>query len=200
MPSRPNSVSAWSMRRRTAVYEQSPDSYRQRLVILHRIALLFPRRFFRWGKGDNMSSHPLPTLALILIFLFALPAVIFYLLTLQNALKRCAPASRTMPPGMVWLLLIPAFGLLWHFVVVMYIAKSLRNEFARLEIPCSESAPGQNIGLAACACNCAIFLPLLGGLASIAGLVLWIDYWIKIAHYSRDLEEHQAISPVSPIA
>jgi hypothetical protein len=30
---------------------------------------------------------------------------------------------------MVWLLLIPAFGLLWHFVVVMYIAKSLRNEF-----------------------------------------------------------------------
>jgi len=51
MPSRPNSVSARSMRRRTAVYEQSPDSYRQRLVILHRIALLFPRRFFSVGKG-----------------------------------------------------------------------------------------------------------------------------------------------------
>jgi hypothetical protein len=162
--------------------------------------MLFPRRFFGGGTGDKMGSHPLPTLALILIFWFGLLVGILYLQTLQNALKRCAPASRTMQPWMVWLLLIPAFGLLWHFVVVVYIAKSLRNEFARLEIPSSESAPGQNIGLAACACNCCIFIPLLGGLAAIAGIVLWIDYWIKIAHYSRDLEEHQAISPASPIA
>jgi hypothetical protein len=105
-----------------------------------------------------------------------------------------------MKPGYVWLTVIPAFGLLWHFVVVMNIAKSLRNEFARLGIPCSESAPGQTIGLAASACNCCFFIPLLGRLAAIAGLVLWIDYWIKIANFSRDLEEHQASTPVSPIA
>jgi hypothetical protein len=105
-----------------------------------------------------------------------------------------------MKPGYVWLVAIPAFGLLWHFVVVLNVAKSLRNEFARLGIPCSESAPGQNVGLAASACNCCIFIPWLGGIAAIVGLVSWIFYWKRIADYSRDLEEHQAITTVSPVA
>ena len=147
-----------------------------------------------------MASHQLPTLALILIFWFTLLAFLLYLQTLQNALKKCAPASRTMKPGQVWLAAIPVFGLIWHFVVVMHVAKSLGNEFARLGIPCPESTPGQNIGLAACVCNCCIFIPFLGGLAGIAGLVLWIFYWKRIADYSRDLEEHQAMTPVSPVA
>lgn len=147
-----------------------------------------------------MRSHPLPTLALILTLWFTLLAGILYLLTLQNALKKCAPASRTMEPWKVWLVAIPVFGLVWHFVVVTNIAKSLRNEFARLGIPCPESTPGQTIGLAACACNCFIFVPLLGRFAAIVGFVLWIAYWIRIANYSRDLEKHQAITPVSPIA
>ena len=147
-----------------------------------------------------MASHQLPTLALILIFWFTLLAFLLYLQTLQNALKKCAPASRTMKPGQVWLTAIPVFGLLWHFVVVMNIANSLKNEFARLGIPCPESTPGQNIGLAACVCNCSIFIPFLGGLAAIVGIVLWIFYWKRIADYSRDLEEHQAMTPVSPVA
>ena len=147
-----------------------------------------------------MGSHHLPTLALILVFWFALLAFILYLQTLQNALKKCAPASRTMKPGKVWLAVIPVFGLFWHFVVVINIAKSLRNEFARLGIPCPESAPGQNIGLASCACNCCIFIPFLGGLAAMVGIVLWVFYWKRIADYSRDLEERQEIAPISPVA
>jgi len=105
-----------------------------------------------------------------------------------------------MKPGKVWLAVIPVFGLFWHFVVVMNIAKSLRNEFARLGIPCPESAPGQNIGLASCACNCCIFIPFLGGLAAMVGIVLWVFYWKRIADYSRDLEERQEIAPISPVA
>jgi hypothetical protein len=147
-----------------------------------------------------MRSHPLPALALIVTLWFTLLVFILYLLTLQNVLKKCALASRTMKPWKVWLVAIPVFGLVWHFVVVMNIAKSLRNECARLEIPCHESIPGQNVGLAACACNCCIFIPLLGRFATIVGIVLWIAYWIKIANYSRDLEKHQAITPVVPIA
>src|ERR1700691_4225041 len=50
-----------------------------------------------------MESHHLPTLALILMFWSALLAFLLYLQTLQNALKLCAPASRTMKPGQVWL-------------------------------------------------------------------------------------------------
>jgi hypothetical protein len=68
-----------------------------------------------------MGSHQLPPLVLIVTFCFVLVALLLYLQTLQNALKNCAPASRTMKPGYVWLVAIPAFGLLWHFVVVLNI-------------------------------------------------------------------------------
>ncbi len=147
-----------------------------------------------------MQSHPLPTLALILILCFGLVALILYLLTLQNALKKCAPASRTMAPGRVWLTLIPLFGLVWHFIVVFNVAKSLGNEFTRLGIPCPEPAPGQTIGLASCVCNCCIFIPLLGGLAGLAGLVLWAIYWVRIANYSRALDAHLATDRVLAIS
>ena len=147
-----------------------------------------------------MQSHQLPTLALIVILWFTLLAILLYLLALQNALKKCEPTSRTMTPGKVWLALIPIFGLVWHFIVVLNIGKSLRNEFARLGIPCRESAPGQAVGLASCICNCCIFIPLLGRLAGTVGFVLWIAYWIRIANYSRLLDANQAKTATSSIA
>jgi hypothetical protein len=145
-----------------------------------------------------MQNHPLPVPALLAILCFGLIALILYLLTLQKALKKCAPTSRTMEPGRVWLTVIPLFGLVWHFIVVMNVAKSLGNEFARLGIPCPEPAPGQPIGLASCVCNCCIFIPLLGGIAGIAGLVLWAVYWVKIAKYSRALDVDLATNSVLP--
>jgi hypothetical protein len=147
-----------------------------------------------------MQSHPLPTLALIVILWFTLIALVLFLLALQGVLKKCAPASRTMEPGKVWLWLIPVFGLVWQFIAVMNVAKSLGNEFARLGIPCSQPSPGRAIGLAWCVCNCCIFIPLLGGLAGMAGLVLWIAYWIRIANFSRLLDERRATTQVIPTA
>ena len=156
--------------------------------------------FFIRQLGENMQSHPLPTLALILILWFSLLALILYLLALQDALKKCAPSSRTMKPGKVWLLLIPVFGLVWQFIVVVNIAKSLRNEFARLGTPCRESTPGQATGLLWCLCNCCILIPLLSHLAAMVGFVLWIAYWIRIVNYSRLLDANQTKTPTSSIA
>jgi hypothetical protein len=147
-----------------------------------------------------MHGQPLPTVPLIVMLWFALIAVILYLLALQNALRKCAPGARTMKPGKVWLCLIPVFGLIWQFILVRNIAKSLRGEFARRGIPCPERTPGQNIGLTMSACHCCAFIPWLGPLAAIAGIVLWILYWKKIANYSRVLDAHETTTPASPIA
>lgn len=46
------------------------------------------------------------------LVLAGLVVAIFYLLTLMRALQKCSPQSRTMQPGMVWLLLIPLFNLI----------------------------------------------------------------------------------------
>ncbi len=137
-----------------------------------------------------MSNLLLPTHLLMFAGIFGLllllPAI-FYLLTLQRALEKCAPNARTMQPGMVWLLLVPLFNIIWSFFVVLALAKSLANEFARRGVPSPEAEPGQSIGLAMCICACCGVIPILGVLASLASLVLWIMYWVKIAGYSQAL-------------
>ncbi len=54
---------------------------------------------------------------LIFIAILLVPFV-FYCLSLQKALNRCSPECRAMNPGMVWLMFIPLFNLVWHFFVV----------------------------------------------------------------------------------
>lgn len=136
--------------------------------------------------GDLLQPWHLMVLFCIFSLFFLVPAI-FYLLTLQKTLSQCAPVSRTMEPGMVWLLLVPLVNLVFNFFVVLAIAKSLANEFARRGIPSPEPQPGQPLGIAMCICACCVIVPLLGFFVGIAHLVLWIVYWVKIADYSRRL-------------
>lgn len=145
--------------------------------------------------GDLLQ--PWHLLVACFIAFFLIPAI-FYLAALQGALNKCAPTSRTMEPGTVWLLLIPLVNLVWNFFVVMSIAQSLANEYARRGIPSPEPMPGQPIGIAMCVCACCGFIPILGILAGLANLALWIVYWVKIAEYSRNLDVPQIAFPMPP--
>lgn len=124
---------------------------------------------------------------------------IFYILTLSKTLNKCSPASRTMQPGSLWLLLIPLFNLIWHFLVVSAIAQSLGNEFRTRGIA-AEPEPGKSPGMAMCICGVCGLIPLLGILASLASLVLWIMYWVKIAEFSRQLDAVRYVGATSNIA
>jgi hypothetical protein len=126
-------------------------------------------------------------LFLLVFFAGMLIPCIFYILTLSHALNKCSPASRTMQPGSLWLLLIPLFNLVWHFLVVSAMAQSLGNEFRTRGIV-AEPEPGKSPGMAMCICGVCGLIPILGILASLAGLVLWIMYWVKIAEFSRQLD------------
>ena len=146
----------------------------------------------------GLLFHPVHmAIVFVVCILFLIPAI-FYLLTLQSALGKCPPPSRTMDPAMVWLLLIPIFSLIWGFFVVMALAKSLGNEFRRRGIPTPDPLPGQSLGMAMCICACCGIIPLLGVLASLVALVLWIMYWIKIAEFSRLLDLPAAAIPAPP--
>jgi hypothetical protein len=133
-----------------------------------------------------LRSIGLPELTVLFFGFCALILIpaIFYLLTLQKALERCPPQSRTMPPGQVWLLLIPFFNLIWHFIVVNSVAASLRNEFTKRNIPLAEPEPGKPIGLALCIASVGGIVPLLNLIAGPIGLVCWVMYWVKISGYS----------------
>ncbi|HWA95816.1 MAG TPA: hypothetical protein VG844_14535 [Terracidiphilus sp.] len=115
-------------------------------------------------------------------------AAIFYILTLSRALEKCSPASRTMQPGMVWLLLIPLFNIVWSFLVVIALGRSLGNEFRLRNLPNPSPEPGKGIGLAMCICGACGIIPLIGLIPSFVGFVLWITYWVRIAEFSRMLD------------
>ena len=123
--------------------------------------------------------------ALIGLAIVLIPAI-FYLLSLQKALNRCSPESRAMSPGMVWLMFIPLFNLVWHFFIVINMAKSLESEFHKRGMPIDPS-PGKTLGLLMCILVVCGIIPLLGLLCSLGAFVCWIIYWVKIAGYSGQL-------------
>ena len=132
-----------------------------------------------------LRSIGLPELLVLLAIggIFLLPGI-FYLLTLQTALQRCSEHSRTTTPGSVWLMLIPLFSLVYQFILVAHIADSLRNEFLLRNITNQEPEPGQTLGIAVGVLSVVSIIPILGIFSSIAALVCWIVYWVKISNYS----------------
>jgi len=145
---------------------------------------------------------------LFLIFFAALIPFVFFLITQQNTLKAIQTQNRTMSPGEVWLQLIPSFGMIWMFVVVVRLSKSIANELAsstafsfeenQNQYAKIETRPTQSIGLTYCILLWSRFIPLLGGLTSLAGIICWIVYWIKLAEYkSKIVSKNYHCSPPS---
>lgn len=112
--------------------------------------------------------------------------LIFYLITLHKALERCSPANRALSPYLVWLMVIPLFNVLWHFVVVMSLSKSLRREFEHRGMN-ESTAPGRDVGLAMGILFIAGLIPYLYFLLIIS-LLCWIVYWHQISGYAAKLQ------------
>lgn len=130
---------------------------------------------------------------LVLPLIIIVPGV-FYLLTLQRALSQCSRESRSMEPGLVWLLLIPLLNVIWHFFVVTAISTSLHKEFAKRNIS-EDPKPGRAVGLAMCVLFAVTVVPHLSVPATFAAIMCWIVYWVKIAAYSAELRR----APMGPI-
>lgn len=139
--------------------------------------------------SEGLLAGGILMIAFIAFAIMLLP-MIFYLLTLQKALNRCSPENRAMAPAMVWLNIIPFFGIVWHFFVVINMAKSLGAEFQQRQIE-EEPEPGKKIGMIMCILACCGIIPLIGSLLSLAGFVCWIIYWVKMAGFSAKIADQQ---------
>jgi hypothetical protein len=122
------------------------------------------------------------------LFLCVFAVAIVYIAFLGGVLKKCSPSSRTMQPGMVWLLLVPLFNLVWSFLVVNALAASLGSEFRLRNLTTDDREPGKSTGIAMAVCGACSIVPFLNFLAVPAHFILWIVYWVKIAGYSRQLD------------
>ena len=121
----------------------------------------------------------------ILIILALLSVYIFFLITLQRTLETIDISRRTKEPGHVWFMLIPLFNMVWQFIMVNHITDSIRNECNRLNIPVQEARPAYGIGITMCALSVCGLIPVIGYLASFAGIIAMIIYWRKVNTYKN---------------
>ena len=115
---------------------------------------------------------------------------ILYLLTLSRTLELCHPHTRKMSPGEVWMVFIPLFGIVWHFIMIGRIAESLAIEFRNRNLPTAEDKPGYQTGMTALILMCCGVIPFLGLIAIIVSFIFLIMYWNKIKEYKNQLEQH----------
>lgn len=140
------------------------------------------------GAGPPPEFWIIIAVVLVIALAIGLTIQIFYLLTLSKALRRCRPRNRQMEPGQVWLNLIPCFNIVWIFITVIRLADSLRDEFDDRRLR-GDGDFGRGLGITYNVLNLLGAIPYVGVIFSVAGLVCFIIYWVKIAGYSRQLFE-----------
>lgn len=86
---------------------------------------------------------------------------------------------RQMEPGLVWLLLIPCFNLVWNFFVFIRLSRSFKAYFNSVGNTAVADC-GENLGLGYAICEVAALIPCVGLAVWVAALVLLILYLIKV--------------------
>ena len=119
----------------------------------------------------------LTTLLITLAISLAILIVICALL--HSALARVPPEHRAMEPGLVWLLLIPLFSIIWNFFVFLRIPESYKSYFTaqgRTDV----GDCGRGVGMWYAICGALSFVPCLSYLAGPAALVLLIIFLVTV--------------------
>jgi hypothetical protein len=82
-----------------------------------------------------------PTVAFLAVFPTVLVFFVLYLWFLDDTLKKRSAHSLTMTPSLIWLMIIPIFGVIWQFFVVRALSQSFDKEY------CSRGLPWGSHGL-----------------------------------------------------
>lgn len=115
-------------------------------------------------------------LGIVLLISLAVMAVISWITS--GCYKRIPTQFRKMQPGMVWLLMIPCFNLVWIWFVFPGLATSYKAYFDSVGDQ-SVGDCGKGMAFGYCGCCVASMIPYVGALAGLAGLVLLIIFLVK---------------------
>lgn len=131
------------------------------------------------------------SVALVLIFLILIGGMItmgvLYLLNMQNLLKEIKPENRLVEPGNVWLMFIPLFNIIYPFILYPKVCDSVRNEFESRG-QSQQGDYGRSLGITIPILGICSVIPILGIFASIANLVLFIMFWVKLSDHKNKLK------------
>ena len=129
-----------------------------------------------------------------MIVIFSIVAIgvgVFVLWLYYSAYAAIPPQFRQMEPGQVFMVLIPLYGAVWIFFVVMRLSRSFRayfNSIGRYDL----GDCGERTGLTALILQWLGVIPFVGALASLASLVMMIIYLVKISQFKNMVRFHEA--------
>lgn len=116
-----------------------------------------------------------------------------FCMSMAKALNRCSERNRQMSPGLVWVFVIPCLHLIWLFFIGIWVPASLQKEFQDRDMD-DGSNYGKTMGLTAAilfavnfVLGCIPFVNYCSWVIGVAGLVLWIIFWVQVAGYSGKL-------------
>lgn len=121
----------------------------------------------------------------IIMTAFAIGIAIAVLITflVYNVYKDIPAQYQQLPPGQVWILLIPLVNIVWNFIAYPKISESFKL-YAQSKARDDGSDYGRQM-----ASNYAIAMAigLVCGIASLVGLILWIMWLVKMYDYKKQL-------------
>lgn len=109
------------------------------------------------------------------------------------------PQFREIEPGMVWLLLIPCFAIVWNFFVFPKIASGYQRYFAATGNYHNGDC-GASVALWYCLCVVFSMIPYLGAIPGIASFVLLIVMLVKFWGLKAQAESGPAVGFNPPYA
>ena len=142
-----------------------------------------------FGKNNDeeaalLAGGFLMVILIIVVVVFAIMIFIYWLL--YSALAAVPQQYREMEPGMVFLMLIPCFNLIWVFFVGARIPRSFQNYFEAHE-RYDHGDCGAQIGLWWGICTVCQIIPLVNYIAGPAALVLLIVFLVKISSMKGEI-------------
>ncbi len=157
------------------------------------------------GMGPLAGVLALGAVAIAVMVLVGLAIAVAVCWFLMTCFQRVPPAHRKQEPGLVWLLLIPCFNLVWSFFVYPRLADSYKSYFD--SIGRSDVGDcGRALGLWCCILpliqlGLSMFsrIPVLGRVtavlscvASLAGVVVYIVFLVKAGTLKNQIPEQAA--------
>lgn len=107
---------------------------------------------------------------------------------LYKVFNRVPVQYRVMEPGLVWLLIIPCFNLVWNFFVFIRLSRSLKRYFNSVGNQTVGDC-GEGLGLGYSICEVARLIPCVGIMVWVAAIVLAILYLVKVNQLSEQIPQ-----------
>jgi hypothetical protein len=119
-----------------------------------------------------------------------------FAIAIIKTLNEISEKNRKIVPGLVWLLVIPGFNVIWNFFVALRLSQSLKDELDERNFEVKVK-PTLFIGLSyAIVWSSPLFIPpskdvqhnLIYGVIGIAAILTFVQYWMKINWYKQVLQ------------